>query len=113
MSVYQVETVQVTITNGQQDSGVLTLYDRSLVGLILPATFDGAGLTLLVSQDGTTFVELDDPDTGAAVSLTVTASKAYAIDPILCIPWNFLKLHATTAQSTTDTVITAMVRRVA
>jgi hypothetical protein len=113
MSQFQVEWQTVTITSGQQDSAPLALFDRSLVGMALPSTYDGTAMSFKVSRDGTTYYELDDTGTGAAIPATVAASKAYSFDPIVFMPWNFVILRAGTAQATTDTVIDVLLRRVA
>lgn len=113
MSRYQVEWQQVTITSGQQDSAPIALYDKTIVGMALPGTYDGTAMTYKVSRDGTTYYELDDTSTGAAVPATVAASKAYSFDPTIFLPWNFVILRAGTAQATTDTVIDVLTRRLA
>lgn len=102
-------TATVTIASGATESGVLTL-DGYAMGMIhLPSTYDGTALTFLVSPTyGGTYVALED-SSGAAVSLTVEASKAYAL-PEALFGAPYCKLVSGTSQTTSDTVIPVTLR---
>jgi hypothetical protein len=103
------QTQQITIASGGATSGAMVLDGYAFGGFILPATFDGTAMTFTVCDTfAGTYVALEDA-TGAAISLTVEASKAYAL-PADLFAFPFAKLVAGTNQSTTDTVIPVCVR---
>jgi hypothetical protein len=100
-----------TIATSATDSTVIELGELTLVGIYTPSTFDGTALTIAVCDARAgTYVPLTDPDTGASVPIVAAASKYYAIDPVLTLGAQFAKLVAGTAQSTTDTVLTVVVK---
>lgn len=75
----------------------------------LPAEFDGTALTFTVSPTyGGTYVALED-SSGAAVTLTVEAGKAYAL-PEALFGAPYCKLVSGTSQTTSDTVIPVTLR---
>lgn len=93
-----------TIANGATASGEVALSGYAGGGYALPSTFDGTTLSFTVaSASGGTFQALYD-QYGNVVSLTVAASRSYAL-PAELFAWPFFKFVAGTAQSTTNTVI--------
>jgi hypothetical protein len=109
------EFASITIVNGQTVSSaatILRLGEKTMIGLVTPATFDGTAITFQVSVDGTTYVVLNDPITGNPYTVAAALSEAYYFDPSVFLPWNFVKLVAGTVQATTDTVFTAIIRAI-
>ena len=102
-------TASVTIAVGATESGVLVL-DGYAMGMIhLPSNYDGTALTFSVAPTyGGTYVALED-SSGASVTLTVEASKAYAL-PEALFGAPYAKLVAGSTQTTTDTVIPVTLR---
>ena len=102
-------TASVTIASGATESDELVL-DGYAMGMVhLPSTFDGTSLTFMVSPTfGGTYVALED-SSGASISLTVEASKAYAL-PEALFGAPYCKLVAGSSQTTTDTVIPVTLR---
>lgn len=106
----QPEFGEATIADGETASEAIRLGTRTLVGLVTPAAFDGTSITLQASIDGTTFSPLIDPATGDAYEIAAAASEAYYLDPIVTLPWNFVKIVA--AAQTGDTVLATVVREI-
>ena len=101
------EPKELTIATGGTTTDVLTLDGFALGMIHLPAEFDGTTLTFTVAPTyGGTYVAYED-SSGAVVTLTVEASKAYAIpEGLFGAP--FAKLVAGT--QTGATVITVTLR---
>lgn len=102
----------VTVANGQTVSPMFQLGPYTLIGLIVPSTFDGAAITFQVSMDDSTYVPLCDPATGTARSITAAASKAFDIDPKWFLAWQYAKLVCGTVQATTNTDFTIVKARI-
>ncbi len=102
-----------TIAVGQTKSAIINLNGLELVGMFIPANFDGTllGIDAATAIDATPVTVQDG--TGVDLALTVAPSR-YVPLPNLAISAGiqFLRLSATTAQSGTDTVITLAVRSV-
>jgi hypothetical protein len=75
-----IEIQTATIANGASLSAEVALGEKTLVGIVMPAAWDAAGLTFQASQDDVTFSELQD-GSGAAISFTVSAGIFVAVDP--------------------------------
>jgi hypothetical protein len=100
---------EATIAVGGTASDVVVL-DGFAMGMVhLPSTLEGVALTFTVAPTyGGTYVALED-SAGNSVSLTVEASKAYALpEAIFGAP--YCKLVMGSAQTTTDTVIPVTLR---
>jgi len=99
-----------TIASGGTTSGAIDCEGATLCGVFLPSTFDGTtlGFTAATSAGGTYFTLHSD---GAALSLTVAASTYVALDPSIFAGVRHVKFVAGT-QSTTDTILTAVLRPV-
>jgi hypothetical protein len=86
----------VTIANGQSVSGVIDLEDLSLVGLVMPAAWTAASLTLEGSYDGTNFFSVYDES--QEVSLTSpSASRWIMLSPSKYANLRYLKLRSGTS----------------
>lgn len=96
--------VTVTIADGATESSAADLQGTSLVGMVIPAAFDGASMTFKVSSDGTTYQTFKNL-AGTTATAVVAASNSYGIVPADFAGWRFIKLVADTAQ-TGATVIT-------
>lgn len=94
----------VTIASGQTVSGALELNQATLLALRTPATLTGTAFSFQVSDDGTTYVALNDPDTGAAISMIVAASKGYSIDAALFVGWRYVKVVSNAAEGADRTI---------
>lgn len=106
-------TRTVTIPNGQTTSDAEPLARLTLLGLITPVSgLAATSFSFLVSMDNVRFMPLYDSSTGTLLTLTVTNDAAYAIDPILFLPWKWMKVVSNTSESGGDT-ITLSVRPVA
>jgi hypothetical protein len=100
---------EATIAVGGTASDEVVL-DGYAIGMVhMPSTLEGTALTFTVAPvSGGTFVALED-SSGNAVSLTVEASKAYALpEAIFGAPYAKLVMGST--QTTTDTVIPVTLR---
>lgn len=111
------DTLDVTITSGQSLSAAANAKGYLVVGVSVPATFDGSALTFQVSPDGTTWYNAYDA-AGTELNITASASRFIALpqDAMQGVEW--LKVRAGTAaagtnQTTTDTILTLHVRRAA
>jgi hypothetical protein len=83
--------VPVTVADGATVSGAVDLRGRQLCGVYLPSTAEGTTLGFQVS-DALAGTYLTLMSAGAAVSLTVAASRYVALDPNLFLGVRFLKL---------------------
>jgi hypothetical protein len=102
-------TQTVTIAVGGTASDALVL-DGYAMGMIhLPSTLEGTALTFTVCPTfGGSYQAVED-SSGNAISLTVEASKSYAI-PEALFGAPFAKLVMGSTQTTTDTVIPVTMR---
>lgn len=101
---------QATIAVSGTTSGTIDCDGDTLCGVFLPSTFDGTALSFTVCDTaGGTYVPLHSD--GAALSLTVAASTYVALDPSVFAGVRHVKFVAS-AQSTTDTILTAVIRPV-
>lgn len=73
-------------------------------GLIFPATWTAANVTIQVSRDGTTWYDLYDID-GAQVVLTAIAGKAMMLPSAMLRSWDYTRLVSTVAQAATVAVL--------
>lgn len=86
-----------TIANGASLSGAVDLgAGNRLAAIYMPATWTAGGLTFQVSYDGVTFAELQD-DTGATISLAVTASVMRRLVLAEWLAFRHLKIRSGTS----------------
>jgi hypothetical protein len=80
------ELLPATILAGASLSNAVALGAKTPVGIIIPAAWTAAALTVLASCDGgTTWASLWDEATGNEVSLPSAASRFIRLNPLL---WN-------------------------
>jgi hypothetical protein len=91
-----VRTKSVTIASGASLSGALSIGERTLVALAMPATWTAASITLQVSLDGTTFQNVYDAN-GDEVTITTAASRTILLDPAFYTALNFVKFRSGTS----------------
>jgi hypothetical protein len=92
MSVTQTTTL---IANGTALSAAISLGNKLLVGIAMPAGWDAAALTFQGSIDGATFLEMQ----GASAVLTYSAAAGQfiAVDPTLWRGVNVIKVRSGTS----------------
>ena len=86
------ESLQLTVTIADDgtESSVIAAKGFARGGFACPAGFVGTAMTFQVSTDNSTFYAHEAAG-GSATSVTVEASKAYAI-PSEVMAWPFIKL---------------------
>lgn len=95
----------IHIADSTTVSNSIDLENKTLVGIVVPSTFDGTTITFQVSHDDVTYQALYD-DGGTAVSVTTAASRSVGMTAAKAealAPWRYIKLVAGTVQTTTDT----------
>lgn len=94
------QILTATIASGESLSAAVQLGGASVLRIVMPAGWDAADLTFQTSEDGSTFRDLYAAgDSEAAVSIAVSAGKAYQLAPstLACQLW--LKVRSGTAGS--------------
>jgi len=92
------------VANAGQISAAADVAGYSIVGIVVPSTFDGTQISFQVSHDAITYQQLFDAS-NTAVVMTVAASRTYAPWAELQ-GWRAIKIVTTTAQTgATDFVI--------
>jgi len=80
----ELDPITATIASGQRLSGAVSIANKTLVGIVIPANWTTASLSFQASGDGgTTFGELLD-ETATAKSVSSITGGAYtviAVDP--------------------------------
>jgi hypothetical protein len=74
----------------------------SIVGVIFPAVFAGATITLQTSPDGVTFTPLNyspGDGTSVAVSLPKVLSTCVAVDPVKTLSLQYLKVVSASSEA--------------
>lgn len=90
------EWQDVTIGNGTSLSAAVDLGGLTLVGVLVPATWTAAGLSLQGSPDGLTYGKLVD-QTGTEVTAAGLAGGEFvALDPNKLMAARFVKLRSGT-----------------
>jgi hypothetical protein len=97
----------VTIVNGQQNSPDVQLDSGlSLVGIYVPAGFEGTSLSFLIEHPTETG-GLTLYHDGADVAIVVAASKYVALDPFLFAGVNKFKIRSNNAVGADRTLVLA------
>jgi hypothetical protein len=95
----QLETVDVTITNGQSLSGAATLDGKAVVGILMPAAWTAAGLSFQKSADGSTYGDVSDKNgevTVASAGIQTGARTWIDLDPALFANAQAIKVRSGT-----------------
>lgn len=103
------DNLNATIATGETVSDAIDLQGTFLVGLIIPANFDGTQLKFKGSRDGENFYTLNNT-AGNDLIATVVAGQATSIAPQDFAMWRFIQLVSVTTQTTTDTIIGLVTR---
>lgn len=105
-----------TIANGESLSGAVVIQNAAVVGIIMPAEWTAAPLTLQGSADGAAFADLYDPF-GAEIVIAAAASRHIVIPPASLNGLAAIKLRSGTAGAAVNQgaarSITVVTRRVA
>jgi hypothetical protein len=103
-------TNSAVIASGATVSGSIDLDSygslEGLVGFIMPAAFTGSAITFNVSTDDVTYSALND-SSNAAVSITVTAGKAYALKQDVrstLSPWRYIQFVSGSSEGAARTI---------
>lgn len=92
----------VVIADGGTVSGAVDLMGASLLAFTTPASLTGTAITFQASVDGTTYLPLRNA--AGVVSVTVTSSQYYRVDPNDFRGVRFLKLVSGTTESGAKTI---------
>lgn len=106
-------STSVTIASGTALSPAITLGDKQLTGIGMPAGWDAAALTFQVSVDGgTTFLEMQGA--AAVISYAAAANQYVAVDPTLWRGVTTIKVRSGTTGSpvnqTADRILTLLTK---
>ena len=93
------KNISATIANAATESAAIDISGTTLVGFIVPATFQGTSITFEVSVDGATFHALDDYLGNTVTISNITAGNAVNWQKTDLSPWQYLKLIAGSAQT--------------
>lgn len=91
------QTVDAVIASGESQSGAISVAPLVPIGIIMPASWTTAGLSFLVSVDGTNFYALQDMS--AEVTAAAAASQYIALNPMVFIGVVSFKVRSGTAGS--------------
>ena len=94
----------VVIADSATVSSAADLNGTTLVGIDIPAGFDGTAMTFQVSSDGVTYYTYKKLADGLAVTAVVGANASYATVPTDFAGYRFIKLVAGTAQTGAITI---------
>lgn len=96
------------IAAGSGTTDVIQLRESATFGFITPAALDSTAFTFTVCDTPTgTFVPLYD-SAGAAPSITVTVSRAYAVvgaEADAVAPWPFVRLKGNASESAVREIV--------
>jgi hypothetical protein len=107
--VFYDKTVTIVIATSTTVSPAVDLSGTQLVGIFVPATFEGTGITISASDtvDGTYVAVQTDHTSATAYPITTTASRYIPLDNLaISEGLRYIKITTGTAQTTTDTVFT-------
>jgi len=94
-----------TILSGQQNSSGVLIGGMTLCGIIMPAAWTAASLTLQMSIDnGATWTDVFDND-GTPISLTVAASRYVKLNPADFAGINFVRLVSSVNQAADRSIV--------
>ena len=92
----QLSQLTATIANGASLSDAIDLGGTSLTGLLLPATWTTADITVQASVDGNAFVNVYN-DLGGETLIKAAASRLVTLDPAQFMGFSHVKLRSGTS----------------
>lgn len=95
-----------TISSSGTTSSAIATGGRVIFGLVMPGVFTGTSITFTVSHDGTTYQALYD-ETNTQVSMTVAASRSYALPDALAA-WPYFKIVSGSSEGAARTLYVQM-----
>lgn len=92
------ENLTATIANGASVSDALDLANTSLLGIIMPAAWTTAALTVEVSADNSTWTGLAYDQDGSQCNSIASpvAGSAYALNALGLLPYRYIRLRSGT-----------------
>lgn len=85
-----------TIANGESLSNAIDVDGSAVVGIVMPAAWTAANLTLQMSHDDTTYNNVYD-EVGAEKTITASTSRYIVLNPADFIGANSVKLRSGTS----------------
>lgn len=113
------EATAYTIANAASVSDVACLNGVAIIGIIMPAAWTAAALTVEVSADGTNFTGLAYNDAGGQCNSIATPApgSAYAFSLAGLLPYRYVRLRSGTTAApvnqAADRIITVITRPLA
>lgn len=92
----QLVTRTATIANGASLSGAVEIDGATLVGVVMPAAWTTANLTLQMSADDSNFANVYD-ELGSEKTITAAASRYILLNPSDYLGSNSLKIRSGTS----------------
>lgn len=97
-------TNNITIASGQTVSGGLDLQGLALTAIQMPAAFTGTAITFQGSFDDSTYQAIYNT-ANSAYSITVSASRTYAINPADFAGFRYIKIVSNGAEGAARTIV--------
>lgn len=97
------ETTTATIAINQTTSGAVSLGGGTLVGIQMPAAFTGTSIGLMVTLDGTNYVDVYDLS-GNLLAITVAADRYISLDPGVYIGLETIKIKSGSTELAARTI---------
>ena len=92
------EVRSVTLSSGSSLSPGIDLDGLTLVGILMPSTWDGTAITFRASINGTAWFDLYDA-AGNEVTLSVAPSRYIQIDPRRFVGIRYLRIRSGTGSA--------------
>lgn len=97
---YYVKSKTVPVANTQTTSAGVNIEGQAVVGLSVPSGFVGAGLEIQVSEDNTNWGSAKLADGSTPLNFAaVAASEKRSLEAYITIPWRFVRIVCTGAQT--------------
>jgi len=93
------QTVDAAIQSGQSLSATLEIAGYRVAGIVMPATWDAAALTVQGSHDGSTFQNVYDGD-GSELTIQAAASRNLtltSVQTLALLAWKQIKIRSGTS----------------
>jgi|GEM_PF-650031 len=89
-------TATPVIANGTSQSDAIATKGATVLGVQMPAAWDAASISFLVSADGVTYGPLKD-STGSEITISVSAGDAISLAPADFAVWTHVKIRSGTS----------------